>query len=425
MKKVLIITVGGTFEPIVDSIKDLKPDFIYFLCSGGKDPKKSSKFQVNGPGKPCKKYIKERCQKEGCGETIEKEVGSPNILEQTNYKGKYKIIELNDPDNFDEVYKKIKETIEKAKKMGYEICADYTGGTKTMSSALAVLSSLDFEIKPFLVKGKRDDVIRTSGLSSVLNIENQVNSARADFLLKTIEKLIEKNLYYSALEMIKFLLQKQLPEEIQRVLKEKKDICEGFFYWNNFQYENAYEILKNYASNFRKEFEFLLKILGKCKGSGYEPVFDLISNAKRQAENGFYDNAIARLYRALELFAQIRLKKEYQIETNHLEKSLIKLKNKDKWEKKKNEEGEIKIGVNDDYELLFELDDPMGKVYMENKNKFIDKLKLRNDSKLAHGDIPIDEAKWNEFLKFFEEFIERVCGDLKIKKEFVEIPKKI
>jgi len=41
MHKILIVSVGGSCEPVVTSINQIKPDRVIFLCSGGK---KSSKI---------------------------------------------------------------------------------------------------------------------------------------------------------------------------------------------------------------------------------------------------------------------------------------------------------------------------------------------------------------------------------------------
>ncbi|MDB9309098.1 hypothetical protein PN471_10700 [Aphanizomenon sp. CS-733/32] len=47
------------------------------------------------------------------------------------------------------------------------------------------------------------------------------------------------------------------------------------------------------------------------EGHGYEIVQDLILNAERRATQQRYDDAVGRLYRALELLAQIRLLKAF------------------------------------------------------------------------------------------------------------------
>lgn len=46
MKKVLILTVGGSHEPVVKSIRDNKPDYIVFLCSDDLPTTKGSYIQI-------------------------------------------------------------------------------------------------------------------------------------------------------------------------------------------------------------------------------------------------------------------------------------------------------------------------------------------------------------------------------------------
>ena len=47
MKRILILSVGGSPEPIINAIKFYKPDFVYFFCSSGP---KGSAVTVDGPG---------------------------------------------------------------------------------------------------------------------------------------------------------------------------------------------------------------------------------------------------------------------------------------------------------------------------------------------------------------------------------------
>lgn len=46
MRKVLILTVGGSHEPIVKSIKDTKADYVVFLCSDDLSTTKGSYTQI-------------------------------------------------------------------------------------------------------------------------------------------------------------------------------------------------------------------------------------------------------------------------------------------------------------------------------------------------------------------------------------------
>ncbi len=396
MNTVLILTVGGSDAPLVEAIKHYQPDFIFFICSGGTGPQASRKM-VDDEGE--------------------------NIISKSGYKSEYKIIEVSDPDSFEEVFQKTKEIIEDAKKLNpREIIADFTGGTKTMSAVLAMLSVLDFDCKPSLTTGPRRDLNRVKGTTYPRICD--VQSAQVENVMKTVDELISRYLYFPA-EMVLRDLVRRLPlrDELIRKVQRKLDLCECFSLWDRFEYEKAFEILRDYARDYQKQFEYLLKILNKAKNSGYEPVFDLISNAERQAYNGFYDNAVARIYRAVELFAQTRLKKQHNIDTSHLEKFLDSLKNKDKWEKKKDENGVIKIGLTNSYEVLLELEDPVGKIFEKKKSDFLNSLGIRNFSKLAHGDKPIDEHDYSTIYNFFKGFIEECCNAIYVKVEYIDLPK--
>ena len=50
MKTILVLSVGGSAEPIVNAIKNNHPDFVYFFCTCG--PKGSEKT-IDSPGEPC------------------------------------------------------------------------------------------------------------------------------------------------------------------------------------------------------------------------------------------------------------------------------------------------------------------------------------------------------------------------------------
>jgi len=95
MSKALIVTVGGSDEPIVSFIKTHKDttDFIYFICSGGKGPQASSPTvddRINGK-------LQKKCRK--CGAIIEESMsGKESIIKQGGYKDKYEKVELNNPD---------------------------------------------------------------------------------------------------------------------------------------------------------------------------------------------------------------------------------------------------------------------------------------------------------------------------------------
>lgn len=126
MKKIIILTVGGSFQPIISSIKDNNPDFIYFLCSDDTQTVKGTWRIVCGKGRPCVPREKEKKP-------------LPSIVEQLALNQEnYEVIKTTKFDNLNEMYSLSYEIIKECKKkyLDGEIILDYTGGTKTMSAGL-------------------------------------------------------------------------------------------------------------------------------------------------------------------------------------------------------------------------------------------------------------------------------------------------
>jgi ABC-type lipoprotein export system ATPase subunit len=113
MKKVLIASVGGSPEPIVNAIVQERPDFVYFLCSTGKS---------------------------GSDETVEKTIVPGTQLRE----GSYVITRVQSPHDLRNVVAAC-STIEAdldTRFAGEElnVLANYTGGTRTMSAGLVSLA---------------------------------------------------------------------------------------------------------------------------------------------------------------------------------------------------------------------------------------------------------------------------------------------
>ncbi|MCK9266685.1 TIGR02710 family CRISPR-associated CARF protein [bacterium] len=421
MAKILIITVGGSAEPILEFLEAYRQEavLIYFICTGGPG-KVSTSNLVDGDGDVFPAPEKSN----SCGIQIGKISNSrKNIIQRSGYKGDYTKVILDNPDDFEEVHLKISSTIREAKESGYKIISDFTGGTKTMSAVLAMLSVLDFDINLSLTTGQRKDTEKVKGFSfsRIINLD----SARVNQVFQQADILTQKYLYYSAEELFSRLLRFGLQQNILTQVEEKYNKCIALSLWDRFDYTGAFKILSDNPDLFPEGFKYLLKIFDKSNCSSYEKVFDLFCNAERQAYNGYYDNAVARVYRALELFAQIRLEKKYSIKTSCLEKSIDKVIDKEKWESKRREDGKIQIGLIDSYELLLELLDPVGNAYKDYKGELFNILNLRNNSKLAHGDNPVNSEQWDEFSDFFRSFIGECCKNIGVTPEYFQLPKTI
>ncbi|WP_315789515.1 hypothetical protein [Fischerella sp. JS2] len=150
MSKILLVTVGGSFQPIITAIRSLQPDRVIFIASDGE---KGSKSQVIGEGTPCE-------VRRGA-EVVER---LPNIPTQVNlgenFQPERDLILVQNPDNLAESYAKISSCIRNLQQeSGHQIMADYTGGTKTLSAAL-VMAAVDCGISLYITIAARDNLVK-------------------------------------------------------------------------------------------------------------------------------------------------------------------------------------------------------------------------------------------------------------------------
>lgn len=414
MTKVLLLTVGGSHQPIATSITSQKPDRIIFICSDGL---KGSKSQVIGEGKPCE-------VRKGT-EVVEK---LPNIPTQLSLADRFDaerdLVLIQEPDNLSECYSKIIQKISDIKKEepNCQIVADYTGGTKTMSCGLAI-ASLDAEISLFLTTStSRQNLIKVeSGERTRRAATTGLIVARA--IDKTLPIYLENYNYAAAIADLNSLIQNsELAPETTRQIESFLDQCEGFEAWDRFDHQEAISRLTSYISqsSIKPYGLFLKKVIdsrgqldqnfdasGGMKGNGYEVVEDLLLNADRRATQKRYDDAVGRLYRALELLAQIRLFKAYEIQTGDVDITKLPEPLRPEYEAKRSQfNHKIQIGLAESYELLSKIsDDSLGQLYLNKKSLINNALQTRNYSLFAHGFQSINESRYQTFNSVIGNFI--------------------
>jgi len=421
MKTLLIFTVGGSTQPIINAIKELKPDFIFFICSSGTKQNASERLVDGTPIK--------------AGEVIIKDAVALPPYEKI-------LIPTEKVDFLDEVYSILeKELIPKIKKLfskepSLRIIANYTGGTKTMSIALCLLAIFQENWEIQVNTGIRTNLIKIDSGDHPIAI-NKINLL-LDFDLTAFKPLMEKFYYEQIVERLKnYLISQALLPEKRNFLSILIDVLEGFIFWDTFNHKNAlfyFDRIINSTNNKYLKKALLpyfltlkhLNCIDSSQGqknfkntSYYEKVLDLVRNAERRAVQKRFDDAVARLYRAIELLAQIRLKIQYRIDPSKITEETIKsLPDKAKtflselYEKSKDNKGILKIALTKCYELLLSLEDPIGIYYSEVKNKFLDALKKRNFSILAHGENPISEEDFQQVAGFQTEFILNCLKDI-------------
>lgn len=376
MKKAMIISVGGSAEPIIYSLNHHKPELVYFIAS-----KESSK------------YIED-------------------ILSLLAFQPiEWTTFEVSNVDSIDCCYEEAKKALEEIRrKFDGNIVVDYTGGTKSMSVALAFLASRE-GLGLYLVSGVRRDTERVVD-GTEFSSKNNPWSILWDAKMKEIKAYFDLGLYFIAkATMENFNEELSIPEK-RDVSSKICVLCQAFNEWDNFNHSRAWEPLKQYQVEYQNQIIFLERILGKRRdASGYEKVIDLFYNAERREETGRYDDAVCRLYRAIEMLAQLRLKENYKLNSSDIDLNSPPLLQNERARKfcegqRSAEDKKIKLSLVNQYELLYLLDDDFGKAYKERVAELRNFLKFRNFSILAHGEKPVKKIVYQKKAKTFaEDFI--------------------
>ncbi|MGI6365393.1 MAG: TIGR02710 family CRISPR-associated CARF protein [Bacillota bacterium] len=426
MARVLIISVGGTCEPIVTACIDYSPDYIFFICSGG--TKGASSVLVDGPGKPCIEKISVKCPKCGksnsiiCSEcnaeiyTINRQPSS--IVSQIGFaKDRYEKVEVEDPDNLYELFLKLNQVENRIKELypppyGVEVVANYTGGTKTMSVALGLMASMNNWLLTFN-KARRTDLLKIT--AGDIPEPMQYSPFLEKHYIRLCGELLEQYHYHAVDNLLR-----NLPSFFDKGrLNNLRRLCKAFHQWDSFNYSNAYAILKNNCRKDLGQYVALAAKLSREKLGSLEMVIDLILNSERRACQGKYDDAVSRLYRALEMLAQIRLR-DYGINTASVKLDDMPNEFLELYPDLK-KETEAQLGLKKSYILLSCKGDSLGKLYIAKESQITEKLKVRNSSFLAHGFSPVSKANYEEILALSKGIVNEVYG----KVNWLQLPNSI
>lgn len=389
MEKILVLTVGGSPEPLVTAINRIKPDFVLFICT------------------------------EADGQTQGSDTTLPSILSKTGeIKHEILMVKPDDPEScISRMLNKIEDL--KRDKPGADIVVDYTGGTKTMSASLFwVATHLNLGI--FLTTGIRRNLVAVKEGETTCKIH--LSFPYYEELLSLVDSLLKYYHYTSAEENISSaLVNYHFPTDLREDLKKKRRIINAFRLWDAYDSINAIIRIEPFKKAFwndyvsfwdrvaadrmmlEKDFEKEVEereitIYSKDKHSQYAIVHDLLLNAERCAVRGRFDDATARLYRAMEALAQLRLLLCHEIKAWDVDIEKIPKKLKETYEKKR-KDGKIKLGLVEDYELLCELGDEVGKFFKGSEDDLKDALRWRNQSILAHGFRSIKKEEYDTIIK--------------------------
>lgn len=377
--KAILISLGGTSAPLIYSLNLQRPDYICFFVS------------------------------EESKESIDKD-----ILPNLDFKPKHHDwIVTTSAESLSECFRTISRELPRILRRWQvdpkELIVDYTGGTKTMSVALALVtidSTSVFTYVGGIERSKKGVGIVLNGRERMWHLDNPWDEI-AVIERKEAALLFNKARYSSAAETFSRILEKVSENNIH-FFQALKTLSEGYDLWDRFQHKEAKkklfsirDILSAYALGkddrsfeptlniFKKNLQYLVEIENNNEKRGLLRCYDLIANAQRRAEmEKKYDDAMARLYRALEALAQYRLASKHGIKTSNVVLNKLPDFLKEGYKRKyfDNREGKMKLPLYASYQLLKELNDELGQNFFklyDSKIKPI--LNLRNSSLLAHG----------------------------------------
>ena len=200
-------------------------------------------------------------------------------------------------------------------------------------------------------------------------------------------------------------------------------LSEGYAAWDVTDYGTALEKLRlareelsvgfserafaDRAATLAEHIRTNLSFLGKVRGKklSVENVVDMLENAGRRiADQGRYDDGVARLYRCVEMWHQWRLQDRYSISTKQVD-----------WERV--DEGSQRrfceaTGLDRLPQVLDlvrarTLDGILDDEPHTDDNMLRDLLQKRNSSILAHGLQPISEASARRFLEYVDAMVDQ------------------
>ena len=396
-----LVSVGGTPEPVLYILRQKKPQHVWYFCSGDS---RALADQIQGQldWHPAPRFIE---------------------VEQFEELGPC----------YRELRRKIPEILRETKVAPEHVLVDYTGGTKTMSAALVLAATELFSRFSYIGGHQRDK----AGLGIVLDGKERVlyqHNPWSELAVREVERARDlwKDCQFDAAAAVLSDAAKRVPKKLL--------------------FQTIAQIAQAMAARHRLDFHDATTLLGPARGAlpglfdgrndsgllsfvkssqdiceqcrpnkaGAVLLRELLDNALRTAAQGRYEDAAARLYRAMEMQGQIWLAEATNnafvngrckpADVNKLPPPLKSLPCCQPGER-----GDIKLALEDLYRALAALGHDCAKAVVadleakdasgKTKSRWRAATEKRNASILAHGVSAISEAGFNEMKTIASDFL--------------------
>ncbi len=405
MKKCLFMTVGtgeNIEKGMMVSIRSNNPDHIVFLASK---------------------------------EAIEKKKGffDKNIQISSEWK------EIQSHEDLGGCIKEFDEIVKEYQKTDCILAFDITFGTKPMTAALAMIAQQKGNFISYVSGAQRDQHGKVISGTERCIIHETVNY-RARMSITEAIKFFNNGLYRAAREVLlkyRDVLDERLEE--RRYIETILILINFQLAREDFHFDRAGESLKEIYSRYKVEFASLLNLNPESLSNKFEDIIkqlsalhenpfatgrlgELIASAKRAARIGRFNDAIARLYRALEFAGQLKLKEFNMIDDDLLPLCRVvegRCERVDDYKQRPS-------GVAEIYRCLSALGvEGASRIMGPGDNQPNELLSRRNRSILAHGFRALSEDDYKAMLEMvstvardFGYDIKPVVSDLSLKQPF-------
>lgn len=392
----LICSLGGAPEPVVASLVSWRPARVIFLTSA------QTASDVGAKVLPL-------AQNAG----LEVLAGASDVLSVSDAQDLKLCIET---------WRPLAEQVANwlARGESYAVVVDFTGGTKCMTAALALLAHRWRCLFSYIggTERTKDGVgVVISGREQVRHAINPWN-ALGYATVEDAVLLFDRGQYAASAGHLDEAMRKVSEPGTRRELATLKMLADAYAAWDRFDHRSA----RSHLANVVKNANDLLAVFGhRAHRSLMEHVArsqaalaalidadtqrdrtipDLLANADRRAAEGRYDDSVARIYRAVEALAQNRLKAAYGVETHAVPLGALSDELRAKAASFSNA-GAVKLGLQDAYALLRHYGDPLGQRFEDLGWHILEGSPLiaRNQSILAHGFAPVSEANFRTLMQ--------------------------
>jgi len=378
----LVCTVGGSPEPVVASIVHWRPLRILFVHTA------KTKGDVAASILP-----------------------RANEHELRLDAGRYELLELRDEQDLAlclDQLRKVTSEIHRWVARGdrFQVVVDFTGGTKCMTAAVALQAQhwpCRFSYVGGDARNKNGVGIVVSGAEKIVHQENPWDTLGYQ-AVEEFAALFDQCSFAAAARTVEDARSRCAREDRKRELSVLASLAKGMDAWDPFAHKDAANRFKE-ADKAANDLRAVLggdranrvlegvstlaghlDALGNTVPPSRHHVIDLLANARRRRQEGRFDDAVARLYRAIEAMAQKALKESHDIDlAAGVPLHRLPDAQRDVWASKARD-GIVRLGLQDAYELLAGLGHPLAARFQAaglagGKSP----LHARNGSILAHG----------------------------------------